>query len=83
MVPGDWAKRDIWKARGRDISPAGSSDVYDIDYPRLWAFEISTVHDNVDILLFSKLMLKVWPDAGAVARRLNNFVEDSKTMNGN
>ena len=48
----------------------------------MWAFEITTVHDNVDILLFSKIMSKVWPDAGAVVRRLKKFIEDSKTMNG-
>ena len=50
--------------------------------PRMWAFEISTVHNNVDILFFSKIKSKMWPDAGAVVRRLKNFIEDSKTMKG-
>ena len=50
--------------------------------PRAWAFEIMTEHDNEIILVFSKIMLKVWPDASAVVRRLNNLVEDAKTMNG-
>ena len=51
-------------------------------FPRPWSFEVSTVHDNTVILVFSKIILKVWPDANAVVRRLNNLIEDSKTMNG-
>ena len=54
---------------------------YDI-MPRIWAFELSTVIDNHDILFFSKIMSKMWPNAGAVAKRLKNFAADSKTMNG-
>ena len=50
--------------------------------PKPWSFEISTVHDNTVILVFSKIISKVWPDANAVVRRLNNLIEDSKTMNG-
>ena len=54
---------------------------YDI-MPRLWAFELSTVIDNHDILFFSKIMSKMWPHAGAVVKRLINFAADAKTMNG-
>ena len=49
---------------------------YDIQ-PRMWAFEISTIFDGRDILFFSKLMSKMWPDAGAVAARLSDFVNDA------
>ena len=48
----------------------------------MYAFEISTVIDNVDILFFSKIKSKMWPDAGAVVTRLQNFIADSKTMSG-
>ena len=54
---------------------------YDMQ-PRMWSFEVSTVHDNHDILFFSKMMSRMWPDAGAVASRIRDFAEDAKTMNG-
>ena len=54
---------------------------YDI-FPRMWAFEISTVIDNAEILFFSKIMSKMWPDTGAVVNRLKSFIADSKIMNG-
>ena len=62
-----------------------NTDDHNPDYDilaRKWAFEISTVIDNEDILFFSKLMSKMWPDAGAVATRLKNFADDTRTMNG-
>ena len=78
-VPKPWADKDQY------CQMVHNEDDNDPDYdimPRLWAFEISTVIDNHDILFFSKIMSKMWPHAGAVVKRLVNFAEDSKTMNG-
>ena len=73
-IPEEWTTRDIFKSR----CYTGTEGTFVT--PRPWAFEISTVLDNVDILLFSKIKLKVWPDATAVARRCSNFINDSLTM---
>ena len=57
--------------------------------PRLWAFEISTVltktglddkgnhkHEEIDILLYSKLMCRVWPHFADVTNKICNLFEE-------
>ena len=78
-VPKAWAEKDTYYQMVLNTDP--NNPDYDI-IPRIWAFEISTVIDNIDILFFSKIMSKMWPDAGAVASRLKSFAADSKTMSG-
>ena len=78
-VPKVWAEKDTYCQMVHNDDP--NNPDYDI-IPRIWAFEISTVIDNTDILFFSKLMSKMWPDAGAVVHRLKNFAADSRTMSG-
>ena len=78
-VPKVWAEKDTYCQMVHNTDP--NNPDYDI-IPRIWAFEISTVIDNTDILFFSKIMSKMWPDAGAVIARLKNFAADSKTMSG-
>lgn len=50
--------------------------------PRVGAFEVSTVYDNVDILLFSKIKSRMWPHISALTKRLKEFAEDAKDSNG-
>ena len=78
-VPKVWREKDTYCQMV--LNADHNNPNYDI-MPRIWAFEISTVIDNTDILFFSKLMSKMWPDAGAVVARLKNFAADSKTMSG-
>ena len=78
-VPKAWAEKDTY------CQIVLNTDSINLDYdivPRIWAFEISTVIDNTDILFFSKIMSKMWPDAGAVVARLKSFAADSKSMSG-
>ena len=79
-VPHEWSHQDQYS---NILDPHREGKNYErMVNPRPWSFEISTVHDNTVILVFSKIISKVWPDANAVVRRLNNLIEDSKTMNG-
>ena len=54
---------------------------YDI-LPRLGAFEVSTVCQDNDILFYSKQMSTMWPNPAALAKRVHEFMEDSKRMTG-
>ena len=76
-VPKPWAEMDTYCQMVHNADDNNPN--YDI-VPRMWAFEISTVIDNIDILFFSKLMAKMWPSASAVAGRIANFANDSRTM---
>ena len=76
-VPKPWAEKDTYCQIVHNADD--NNPDYDI-LPRMWAFEISTVIDNVDILLFSKIKLRMWPDTRAVVGRLKNFAADSKIM---
>ena len=78
-VPKDWAEKEAYGQLVHNTDP--NNPDFDI-MPRKWAFEISTVIYDTDILFFSKIKEKVWPDAGAVVARLQNFVDDTKTMTG-
>ena len=46
--------------------------------PRLGAFEITTVVDNVCILFYSKMMSSMWPNYKALTNRISAFVKDLK-----
>ncbi len=52
---------------------------YDI-LPRIGAFEVSTVTNNTDCLLYSKMMSTMWPLAPALAARVKEYVDCSQTM---
>ena len=52
---------------------------YDI-LPRIGAFEISTVIDNVDILLYSKMMSLMWPHVPSVVGRIQQFDNDAISL---
>jgi len=45
--------------------------------PRIGAFEVSTVHDNVDILFYSKMMSSMWPNPTSLAARVKEFIDES------
>ena len=78
-VPKPWAEKETYC----QLIPNRDANNPDYDVlPRMGAFEISTVFDNVDILFFSKIMSRMWPDAAAVCDRLKAFAADTRTMNG-
>ena len=54
---------------------------YDI-LPRIGAFEVSTVVENVDILFYSKQMSTMWPHGPSLAERIRDFAADCRTMKG-
>ena len=77
-VPKPWFEKEVYCQlipNDDDNNP-----YYDI-LPRLGAFEVSTVHDNVDILFYSKMMSTMWPHAPSLAKRICNFVNDSASLN--
>ena len=62
-----------WADFGTYIQMVDNTDPYNPDYdimPRLWAFEISTVIDDYDILFFSKIMSRTWPHTGSIVKCL-------------
>ena len=73
-VPKRWAEKDIYCqliANEDDNNP-----YYDV-VPRPYAFEVSTVtNDSEDILFYSKLMSRAWPHTKALAQRIKAFVDD-------
>ena len=44
--------------------------------PRLGAFEVSTVWKGVDTLIYSKLLVKMWPSTAALGVKVGNYQED-------
>ena len=80
QVPKPWHEKDIYCQlipNDDDNNP-----FYDC-LPRHWAFEVSTVINNADILLYSKLMSRMWPDASLLAKRVSACMSDSKSMDAN
>ena len=73
-VPKPWAEFDTYCQMVHNADDNNPN--YDMQ-PRMWAFEVSTVHNNADILFFSKLMSRMWPDPSSVAARISNFAADS------
>ena len=78
-VPKAWAMKDIYCQLIPNEDDKNPN--YDM-IPRLYAFDVSTVHDDADILFFSKQMSRVWPHCGALANRIAAFVQDSGSMKG-
>ena len=52
-----------------------SNDVYDV-MPRLGSFEVSTVWKGVDTLIYSKLLVKMWPSTAALGAKVGSYQED-------
>ena len=50
---------------------------YDI-LPRLGAFEVSTVVNDIDVLFYSKQMSIMWPHAGSLAKRIGEWNAERK-----
>lgn len=72
-VPKPWFEKEIYCQlipNEDDNNPH-----YDI-LPRLGAFEVSIVVDNVDILFYSKQMSGMWPHAKSLSNRIKAFIED-------
>ena len=74
-VPKAWYEKEIYC----QLIPNedDNNPYYDI-LPRIGAFEISTVVDNVDILFYSKQMSTMWPNVPAMASRIEKAMEDIK-----
>lgn len=75
-VPKPWYEKEIYCQlipNEDDRNP-----YYDI-LPRIGAFEISTVINNVDILFYSKQMSTMWPHVPSVAKRIKEAMDDAKS----
>ena len=74
-VPKPWYEKEIYC----QLIPNedDNNPYYDV-LPRIGAFEVSTVIDNVDILFYSKMMSTMWPHASSLATRIKDFAD----MNG-
>ena len=72
-VPKPWFEKEIYVQ-------LVANDEYENPFydaiPRLWAFEVSTVVDGVDILFYSKMMSRMWPDPGMLSKRIKAFDDD-------
>ena len=76
-VPKPWYEKEVYCQlipNEDDRNP-----YYDI-LPRIGAFEISTVIDNVDILFYSKMMSTMWPHVPSVAKRIKEAMDDAKSI---
>ena len=73
-VPKRWAEKDIYcqlVANEDDNNP-----YYDM-VPRPYAFEVSTVtNDSQDILFFSKLLSLMWPHRNTLSNKIAAFLEE-------
>ena len=76
-VPKPWYEKEVYCQLIPNEDEGNPN--YDI-LPRIGSFEISTVFDNVDILIYSKMMSSMWPHVPSVSDRLKAFAEDAKTM---
>ena len=72
-VPKPWYEKEVYC----QLIPNedDNNPYYDI-LPRIGAFEVSTVKDNVDILFYSKMMSTMWPHAPSLANRIKAYVDD-------
>ena len=73
-VPKPWFEKEIYCQlipNDDDNNP-----YYDV-LPRIGAFEVSTVIDNVDILFYSKQMSTMWPHASSLAKRIALFADEA------
>ena len=76
QVPKEWAQCDIYMQM---IPNDDDNAPYYEMLPRLGAFEVSTVINGQDILLYSKLMSSMWPHARALATRCKELVDQIGT----
>ena len=75
-VPKPWFEKEIYVQLIANEDEA--NPFYDC-IPRLWAFEVSTVVEGkYDILLYSKMMSRMWPDASMLARKVKAFADDKR-----
>ena len=72
-VPKPWYEKEIYC----QLIPNedDNNPYYDI-LPRIGAFEVSTVIDNVDILFYSKMMSTMWPHGPSLATRIKSYAAD-------
>ncbi len=72
-VPKPWYEKEIYC----QLIPNedGNNPNYDM-LPRIGAFEVSIVHENEDILFYSKMMSSMWPHAPSLAARISAFADD-------
>ena len=67
QVPKNWIDHDLYS----QLIPNEDDEEPNFDMiPTIGAFEISTVIDRTPIQFFSKLKLRYWPRAPAVAARI-------------
>jgi hypothetical protein len=76
-VPKAWFEKEVYCQLIRNDDD--NNPYYDI-LPRIGAFEISTVINDIDILFYSKQMSTMWPHAPSVADRIKAAVDDSTAM---
>lgn len=73
-VPKAWYDKEVYC----QLIPNEDDNNPDYDIlPRIGAFEISTVVDNVDILIYSKMMSSMWPHIPSVVDRVAAFAKDA------
>ena len=72
-VPKPWFEKEVYC----QLIPNedDNNPYYDI-LPRIGAFEVSTVVDNVDILFYSKMMSTMWPHAPSLANRIKAYCDE-------
>ena len=77
-VPKPWYEKEVYC----QLIPNedDNNPYYDI-LPRIGAFEVSTVHDNVDILFYSKMMSTMWPHAPSLSTRVKAFCDEMGSTN--
>jgi len=76
-VPKPWYEKEIYCQL---VPNEDEKDPYYQILPRIGAFDISTVHENTDILFYSKQMSTMWPHIPSVANQIKQFATDCKSM---
>ena len=73
-VPKPWFEKEVYC----QLIPNedDNNPYYDI-LPRIGAFEVSTVNDNVDILFYSKMMSTMWPHPSSLATRIKAYCDEA------
>ena len=73
QVPKPWFEKDVYCQLIPNEDERNPN--YDM-LPRIGAFEISTVHQGVDVLFYSKMMSNMWPHVTACANRIKAFCDE-------
>ena len=74
-VPKPWFEKEIYCQL---VQNDDDNNFFYDSIPRIGAFEISTVYDNVDILFFSKMTSRMWPSISSVASKIIKFAEEAR-----